>query len=116
MPEVEPILAICGLDCAECTIFQARTDPVIARRIADWFVKERGVQVRPEQIRCAGCRGDRAEQWSGDCAIRTCAEARGLAFCSGCADFPCTILVEWACDDERHSAALARLHEMRGRR
>jgi len=113
MNSTDPIIAICGLDCSECTIFQAGADPAVARRIATWFGEERGIEVAAETIRCPTCRGDLAEHWSPDCAIRPCCEGRGLAFCSDCAEFPCARLLEWSEGSERYARALARLEEMR---
>lgn len=116
MNTVEPALAICGLDCTGCTVFQAAGHPETTQRIARWFREERGVEVGPEQIRCAGCRGDPAVQWTDDCAIRTCAQARRLSSCSACLDLPCAQLSAWAEGDERHTAALVRLRSMREER
>jgi hypothetical protein len=36
---------------------------------------------------CAGCRS--GKRMMTDCPIATCAEARGLTYCSECTDFPC---------------------------
>ena len=114
MDGVESTLAVCGLDCAACTIFLAATHPEIAQRIADWFCRERGIEVRPEQIRCAGCRGDPAVQWSDLCTVRSCAQSRGWTLCSECPDFVCSTLIAWSEGDEKHAAAVARLKRIRG--
>ena len=113
MDSIELTLTICGLDCTECTIFQAAEHPEIAQRIANWFRQERGGEVHPEQIRCAGCRGDPAVQWSDNCEIRTCAQARELHSCGACPDFLCPRFDAWTAGDERHAAAVARLRDMR---
>ncbi len=58
------MIAVCGLKCYECDILQASNDPKIAQEIADWFKKERGEEVKIEEIRCSGCKGDRTKHWS----------------------------------------------------
>lgn len=106
------MIAVCGLDCGVCDIRQAAGDPGLARGIVDWFRESRGEEVAIEQIRCAGCRGDRAQHWSADCWIlECCVDQKGLAFCCECGDFPCGRLTEWAAGSERYGAALERLRE-----
>jgi hypothetical protein len=82
------MLAPCGIDCAKCDIL-ARGE-------------------------CAGCRGDRSKQWSGDCKLRACCvDEKYLAFCNQCAQFACQKLKDWAAAYPHHAAALARLKEMK---
>ncbi|MFZ5924078.1 MAG: DUF3795 domain-containing protein [Bacillota bacterium] len=107
------MIAACGLDCSECDIFKAPADPKIMRRIIEWFEKERGVRLREEDVRCDGCLGDRAKHWSPDCWILKCSvDDRGLQHCSGCEEFPCVKLEEWATDNDGYKKALERLKSM----
>ncbi len=77
-------LAPCGIDCAKCDVL-ARGE-------------------------CAGCRGDRAKQWSGDCGIRKCCvDEKRLVSCSQCGEFVCQRLKDWALPWPHHAAALDRL-------
>jgi hypothetical protein len=39
------MIGVCGLFCAECDIYKAVSDQVLAQRVADWFKTERGVDV-----------------------------------------------------------------------
>lgn len=107
------MVAVCGLDCGECDIHQASNNPEIARQIVDWFKKERDIEVKLEDIRCLGCRGDRTKHWSPDCWIlKCCVDEKGLEFCSQCDDFPCEKLIEWAKGSEKYGDALNRLKGM----
>jgi hypothetical protein len=116
MNTADPALAIRGLDRTGCTILQAATRPEVAQRIASCFRDERGIEVRPEQVRCAGCRGDPTVQWSDDCETRACADVRGLHSCAECPDPPCAHLSAWAEGDDRHTMAVLRLQTMRTKR
>ena len=51
---------------------------------------------------CGGCKAD--PDGCGDCAIRTCAQGRGLSHCGLCADHPCARLNEFANDGMPHHA------------
>ena len=107
------MIGACGLVCAECDTFRAAVDPELAREVADWLRRERGVQVALSDVRCEGCRGDRERHWSPDCWIlRCCADERGLRSCSACQDFPCQALQEWAAASPRYNDALERLMNM----
>ena len=110
------MIAACGLDCTRCDVFQAGDNPRIAQRIIDWFSSERGIQLKPEDVHCEGCRGDRANHWSADCWIlECCVDDKGLESCYECEDFPCQRLKDWAKGSERYGDALERLKGMRMR-
>jgi len=107
-------IAVCGLVCEGCEIRRANSDKDTAQKIADWFKNERGEEVKPEDIRCLGCRGDRSEHWSPDCWIlKCCVDDKGLDYCHQCGDFPCVKLSEWAEGDERYGEAVDRLKGMK---
>ncbi|OYD15048.1 hypothetical protein CH333_06665 [candidate division WOR-3 bacterium JGI_Cruoil_03_44_89] len=113
MNKENQMVAVCGLDCGECDIHQASNNPEIARQIVDWFKKERDIEVKLEDIRCSGCKGDRTKHWSPDCWIlKCCVDEKGLEFCSQCDDFPCEKLIEWAKGSEKYGDALNRLKGM----
>jgi hypothetical protein len=115
MRSKQPIIAACGLVCSDCDILRASTDPEAARRVVDWFKRERGLDLALEDIGCAGCTGDRAEVWSPDCWIwQSCVDQKELENCSQCGDFPCERLQEWAKTGKEYREALSRLRDMRG--
>jgi hypothetical protein len=85
----------------------------MAQKVADWFKKERNEDVKPEEIGCLGCKGDRTNHWSPDCWIlKCCVDDWGLAFCSECDQFPCQKLQQWSEGSERYGEALSRLKGM----
>lgn len=106
-------IAVCGINCSDCAIYRAVSDPGLALRIAD-AISEGGTRVEPHQIKCGGCRGPRDEHWSGDCKILACcSDERRLESCHLCHEFPCAKLTDWAAGDERYTEALERLRGMR---
>ena len=114
MDKEAQMIAVCGLECHKCDILQATNDPKIAQEIADWFKKERNEDVKPADIRCMGCKGDRTKHWSPDCwIVQCCVDKKGLEFCYQCDEFPCEKLVEWSKGCEGYGKALERLKEMR---
>ncbi len=107
------MIAVCGLVCDKCDILQATNDPKMAQEIAGWFKKERNEDVKLEDIRCLGCKGDRAKHWSPDCWIlQCCVDQKGLEYCYQCGEFPCRKLIQWSKSSERYKEALDRLRAM----
>lgn len=115
------MIAACGLDCGSCEIRLAPTDPAAAKAVIDWF-KQQGwladgegmAQVIERKMYCTGCLGDRGTHWSRDCLILgCCVDRRGHGNCSECEAFACDRLVDWAEQNDRHRAALARLRGSR---
>jgi hypothetical protein len=108
------MIAVCGLDCGGCDIFQATDNPKIAQQIVDWFKKEKNEEVKIEDIHCLGCKGDRAKHWSPDCWIlKCCVDVKRKEFCYECGDFPCEKLNQWAKSSKRYGEALNRLEKLR---
>jgi len=99
----EWIIAVCGLNCAKCDIHLAsRGNEKLRDEIVDWFKKERNSTIRPEQVRCEGCRGPLDVHWSSDCKMMLCAKKRGLQYCFQCEDFPCASVSEFSSDGVSH--------------
>ena len=114
MNKQNQLIAVCGLNCKECDIFHAPNIPEIAQEIVDWLKKERDTEVKIEDIRCSGCKGDRTKHWSPDCWIlKCCVDKKGLEFCNQCVDFPCEKLSQWAKGSKGYEEALNRLKEMK---
>lgn len=116
-------MAPCGIDCTDCALYRAAFDRDQAALLVPWF-KSRGwiqaeegvAEIMAKAPFCLGCRGDRAVQWSEDCAIRLCCtDHKGLEHCGECTDFPCAQLHDWSLDEDRHAAALEKLKRLRGR-
>lgn len=109
----EEMLAVCGLDCGKCDIRRAQSDPEIMKKLLDWFNRDVPGKVKPEQIKCGGCLGDRSIHWSGDCDILTCAvEGKSIRSCARCGEFACERLVKWASVGPKYGEALARLRSL----
>jgi len=97
------LISVCGLNCAKCDIYQAgHGNDKLMNEIIEWFKKERNETVKPEQIRCEGCRGPLDVHWSPDCKMMLCAKKQGLQHCFQCKDFPCTILNKFSLDGTAH--------------
>ncbi len=96
-------ISICGLNCAKCDIYAAgHGNERLRDEIIDWFKKERNEIVKPEQVRCEGCRGSIEMHWSLDCRMLSCARSKGVNYCFECDDFSCEILNAFASDGVSH--------------
>jgi hypothetical protein len=110
----EHMIAVCGIICDECLIFKAPNDPESAQKVVDWLKREKGEDVKPEQISCMGCRGDRTQHWSEDCEIMLCCiDEKKLDYCHECGDFPCEKIDEFVTYGEKYKEAIERLESMR---
>ncbi len=108
------LIACCGLDCGVCDMRQAAGSPGTQREFAQWFKDKLNKDVKPEDIGCTWCRGDRDGHWSPDCWILECCAVRhGLEHCSQCGEFACDRLREWARGNDRYAAAFELLRAMR---
>jgi len=108
------MIGACGLDCGQCDIRQAKDDPELAQHVVDWFKEELAVDVKPEDLRCDWCKGDRGTHWSADCWIlKCCVDDKGLEFCHQCGFFPCQELNDWAQGSEKYGNALEKLKRMK---
>ncbi|NIO37140.1 DUF3795 domain-containing protein [Candidatus Bathyarchaeota archaeon] len=97
------VISVCGLNCAKCDIYEAGHGNEKARNeILEWFKKEQNQILKPEDIRCDGCRGSPENHWSSDCKMMLCAKKRGIQYCFQCRDFPCTLLKEFSSDGISH--------------
>lgn len=84
--EIDPQLcAVCGLYCGICPVYRAWTEQDLPR--LDAIAGTLGVS--RERLLCTGCRTPAAFCFGGECEVKECAEAKGVAFCAECAEFPC---------------------------
>ena len=96
-------ISVCGLNCARCDIYAAaHGDEKKRDEILEWFRKELDKTIKPEQVRCDGCRGSLEAHWSPDCEMMLCARKRGIQYCFECEDFPCLLIEKFATDGMGH--------------
>ena len=96
-------ISVCGLNCAVCDMYQAgHGDAKLREEIVEWFRKERDENIKPEEVRCEGCRGPVALHWSPDCKMMLCAKNKEIEHCFQCKDFPCSLLKEFSQDGVAH--------------
>lgn len=81
------MIAYCGISCDECPTFLAtQADDYKKRKELAAQSRARGLDVRPEDINCDGCKagsGRQIEYCSG-CKIRICATSKGYETCAEC--------------------------------
>jgi hypothetical protein len=96
-------LAVCGLNCAKCHIHQAYKNE---DRKGQWRISTAifgdDIDIKPGAIACDTCRGSLETHWSPNCRLRTCAEAKGPAYCFQCAAFVCDHLRDFSGDGPEH--------------
>jgi len=87
------ILAVCGLDCAQCGAYiatQTNDDQKRAEVAAEWSREYRS-DVKPEDIYCDGCLSGDGRLYSHChvCEFRKCGLDKGLANCAHCDEYVC---------------------------
>jgi hypothetical protein len=81
----ENLLSPCGLYCGVCgirTAYLSGKSSFIAAMAKTYGVK-------PEQIKCDGCRSNSPFILCATCPIKSCAEERNLVGCHECSEWPC---------------------------
>ena len=123
MQTEERMIAVCGLDCAECGLYKASLGDVDAAQSLvgwwkgeGWLKEDEGVdEVLARGPHCLGCRGDRSKHWAAECwTLTCCVDQKGLTSCHECDDFVCDRLEKRAAENEGDAKALDRLRGMRG--
>ena len=85
------LAAVCGLYCPACSVYiavQEDRKAALERMAATMHIK-------PEDLRCEGCRSGTKGVFCKDCQFKSCAETKGLSFCSECEEYPCNALKEF---------------------
>ena len=90
---MEPLIAICGINCSECPAYiatQKDDDAARAKIAAEWSEPPEMV-IQPEDINCDGCRvlEGRRISFIDICDARACGIERKLESCGLCEDYPC---------------------------
>jgi hypothetical protein len=77
--------AVCGLYCPSCSLFIATREepqrlPALAARMGKTI----------DDVTCEGCRSSKRSFFCRDlCVMKSCAEKKGIDFCSQCDEYPC---------------------------
>lgn len=82
----ENLLSPCGLYCGVCGIRTAYLSG--EPRFIDAMAKTYGV--KPEQIKCEGCRSNAPFVLCAVCPIKSCIENKKLIGCHECGEWPCS--------------------------
>jgi len=108
-------LSACGLNCAACDFYKAGYgDKAKQQEIIDWFKRDYGKDITPEQTMCLGCHGPRETHWSPDCKMMNCATEKGVSICFMCPEFICEKLNSFANDGSpTHRRTVENLKEMK---
>jgi hypothetical protein len=94
----EPMIALCGLDCAQCPALLATLadDRVKAQETAELWKRQFGLDLTVDQLWCDGCLAPgRKSAHCAECKIRACALERHLSTCAPCDEYPCRLLSEF---------------------
>ena len=84
------MIAYCGLVFSECPTFLAtqNDDDVARQKTADLYAEKFGINLKPEDINCDGCKseGGKLIGYCQSCDIRQCCREKGLENCAHCND------------------------------
>jgi hypothetical protein len=93
---MESMIAMCGLDCAQCPVYKAtqRNDDAKRAKVAELWSKMFSRPFTVEEINCDGCLSG-SERMFGhckSCTVRLCGLEKKLTSCAACADYSCAKL------------------------
>jgi len=112
----ENLVATCGLYCGACPIYldtQNKSDQKTSAFLQQLGSKQTGA--KRENFQCDGCLG-KGKLLPTNCAIRSCAEGKGIARCSDCSQFPCPRITDFNNNHGKllhHCEVLANLRGLR---
>jgi hypothetical protein len=107
---VYELLGFCGINCEDCEIRKAANNRDFALRLIDeWNKTNPGVN--ESQLVCQGCKGEDSICWGNDCAIRICANEKGVDHCGQCFKFKCNLILEFEADEHQHHTSAIRVLE-----
>ncbi len=88
---MEPLIAVCGLTCSDCSAYlatQAGDLAALEKVAAQWRQEYNFSTCAAADVLCDGCTTvGRKCSHCADCGIRACGLARGVANCAHCADY-----------------------------
>jgi predicted nucleic acid binding AN1-type Zn finger protein len=91
---MEPIIAVCGLDCSVCAAYkatQAKDETAKERIAAQWRADYNNPKIDAAYVTCDGCLASdgRLGGHCLECEPRLCAVGRGYPNCAYCPDYGC---------------------------
>ncbi len=99
------MIARCGYQCDLCPAFKdnirGKDDQ---QEVSDGWFRYYGFRIPPDSIHCDGCivkDADDPRRIDPACAVRQCAEKRGLANCAHCDEYVCDELAEKLVDADK---------------
>lgn len=99
----------CGLYCGACEVLVATKNGDVEKAAKAWNMK-------PEELRCHGCKTGTISSFCSTCDIKKCAEDKRVDFCFQCDEYLCARLVEFKNDKyPHHSVILKNLDFIRGK-
>ena len=85
---MKELIGCCGLDCEHCDarIATVNNDEALREKTAKLWSSLNGVEITADMINCVGCRieGVKTPFCNDICAIRKCAESKGMETCGSC--------------------------------
>ncbi len=91
------IIAVCGLDCAQCPAYQAtqaNDEAALEALAAQWRKDFNAPDITAASVVCDGCNtGGRLSGYCNICEIRKCAGEKGFSTCASCQEYRCDKLV-----------------------
>ena len=99
----------CGLYCGACAVLIANENDEVQKKAKEWDVK-------PEEIKCFGCKSNVTAIYCKSCEMRQCAKKKQVEYCYECDDYPCSRFKEFRDDKYPHrSTVLKNLESIRNR-
>jgi hypothetical protein len=96
---MEKMIAMCGINCAECPAFLATRENNVQKRkeVAEQWSKEYQAEFKAEDINCDGCSFGKERLFSHCqvCEIRRCGREKQLKNCATCNEYPCPKLSQF---------------------
>jgi hypothetical protein len=97
---MEPILAMCGIDCSQCGAFlatQANDLDMLEQEASKWMAEYHLEKVTVKDVTCDSClaTSERLGAHCYECDIRLCGLARNINNCAECPDYGCEKLTKF---------------------
>jgi len=90
---MNPMIAVCGLNCSECGAYLAKknNDESIRIKTAKDWSNMFQVKINPSDIQCDGCRSEGGVRFQhcSVCEYRACGHKKDVRNCSECDEYPC---------------------------
>jgi uncharacterized CHY-type Zn-finger protein len=85
-------LAFCGIDCAGCDAYIATqtNNQELKEKTLETWKKQFNAEMTLDAVTCDGCvSGGCHGGYTGECPIRACGMAKGIANCGLCPEYSC---------------------------